>query len=126
MSEPVVNPLDGSVSVDLGGQALTFRATLVRMAKFQAECGVIGLGVIEVMLEELDPRALLAGVRHLTVSGDAAAVAEAWDASMQPALAKALLAAIKHGLPRPKPTTAPEEGAAPGEFATTGTGSTGT
>lgn len=98
-----VNDLTGAVTVTVAGETLTLRAHLVAMAAFQGEMSVVGIGVVEVMLEECDPRAILAGLRHLVVEGDRQKVIDTVTAKDFQALSMAILDALKVGLPKPDP-----------------------
>lgn len=65
-----VNPARGDIAVTVAGESFVLRATLENAAALQAELNVIGLGAVVQMLAALDARAVIAGLKCLSVSGD--------------------------------------------------------
>jgi hypothetical protein len=73
----IVDPLSGEVTVALAGTVYRFRATLPRLAAFQAALGVNGLGAVYALMKMQDARAIYHGLRCLCTSGNEGKLDEA-------------------------------------------------
>lgn len=64
------NPARGEVEVTIASETYVLAGTFGNLAAFQGALGVEGLPALLRMVANLDPRALLAGIRTLAISGD--------------------------------------------------------
>ncbi len=68
-----INPQAGEAELNLGGEQLVLKLTLGGLAAWQAETGAAGFMDLFNKVTAADVPVLMAGVRHLTTDGDAAA-----------------------------------------------------
>lgn len=114
MSEHTVNAATGEVTIDLDGETFRLRASMGRLADLMANLAVPGLGMLQMMIERLDPRALYHGMRCLCTSGNEAKLRDMLLMPHVEAIKGALLGALIAGLPELKEKDAEGNGLAAG------------
>lgn len=95
-----VNEATGEVTTELGGKTFRLRATMPRVAEYEAVLGVDGLDGVQKALQASKTKAVYEGLRCLCVSGNEA---ELDDLLLTPNLGEATAAiykALTAGLPQ--------------------------
>lgn len=95
-----VNEATGEVSVELGGKTFRLRATMPRVAEFEATLGVDGLAGIQKCLQDSKTNAVYQGLRCLCVSGNEADLEELLLTPNLGEATSAIYKALTAGLPQ--------------------------
>lgn len=101
MAEHTVNAATGEVTLEIDGEVFRIRASMARLADLMGALAVPGLGMLQLFISQVDPRALYHGMRCLCTSGNEAKLRDMLLMPHVDAIKGALLAALIAGLPEP-------------------------
>lgn len=94
------NEATGEVTATIGGVVFKLRATLSRLADFQARLNVPGIGQLQMLVLSQDMRALNAGMRALLTSGNEKDLDDLLAIKHATELLGAIMTALTAGLPK--------------------------
>lgn len=95
----ILNEVTGEVTQTIAGKEYRFKASMSKMAEYQAKLAVPGLGVTMIMLRESDPRAIFHGLVSLCSSDNGSDFQDMLLTKHMGEAKEALIMALNAGLP---------------------------